>query len=123
MALKPEEVKAQVEALGGKQAKRKKLKAEPEGTSEKKLPGDLRKGLEAHFGGNLGKVRVHVGGNAKDVCKELKAKAFTVGNNIYVMKPAFAKDTDLLAHELTHVLQKGKGKMPKAKDGVALTSK
>ncbi|UWQ30866.1 DUF4157 domain-containing protein [Leisingera sp. M523] len=67
--------------------------------------------------------RVYVGGNAKDVCKELKAKAFTVGNNIYVMKPAFAKDTDLLAHELTHVLQKGKSKMPKAKDGVALTSK
>ncbi|UWQ74193.1 DUF4157 domain-containing protein [Leisingera sp. M658] len=62
---------------------------------------------------------MHVGGNAKDVCKELKAKTFTVGNNIYVMKSAFAKDTDLLAH----VLQKGKGKMPKAKDGVALTSK
>ncbi|WP_264212477.1 eCIS core domain-containing protein [Leisingera thetidis] len=123
MALNPEEVKAHIEALNGKKAKRKKLKTQPEGTTEKKLPSDLRKGLEAHFGGNLGKVRVHVDGNAKDVCRELKAKAFTVGNNIYVMKPAFAKDTELLAHELAHVLEQGKGKMPKAKDGVALTSK
>ncbi|EDZ48527.1 conserved hypothetical protein [Rhodobacterales bacterium Y4I] len=123
MALKPEEVKAEVEATKGKKAKRKNLKTAPEGTTEKKLPGDLRKGLEAHFGGNLGKVRVHSGGNAKDVCKELKARAFTVGNDIFVMKPAFTKDSAFLAHELAHVLQQGKGKMPKAKDGVALTSK
>lgn len=123
MALKPEEVKAEVEAAKGKKAKRKTLKTAPEGTAEKKLPSDLRKGLEAHFGGNLGKVRVHSGGNAKDVCKELKARAFTVGNDIFVMKPAFAKDSAFLAHELAHVLQQGKGKMPKAKDGVALTSK
>lgn len=123
MALKPEEVKAEVEAAKGKKAKRKTLKTAPEGTTEKKLPSDLRKGLEAHFGGNLGKVRVHSGGNAKDVCKELKARAFTVGNDIFVVKPAFAKDSAFLAHELAHVLQQGKGKMPKAKDGVALTSK
>jgi len=123
MALKPEDVKAEVEATKGKKAKRKKLKTAPEGTTEKKLPGDLRKGLEAHFGSNLGKVRVHSGGNAQDVCKELKARAFTVGNDIFVMKPAFAKDTAFLAHELAHVLQQGKGKMPKAKDGQALTSK
>ncbi|KIC14752.1 eCIS core domain-containing protein [Leisingera sp. ANG-Vp] len=123
MALKPEEVKAEVEATKGRKAKRKKLKTAPEGTTEKKLPGDLRKGLEAHFGGSLGKVRVHMGGNAKEVCKELKAKAFTVGNHVYVAKPAFAKDSYLLAHEMAHVLQQGKGKMPKAKDGVALVSK
>ncbi|MBY6057626.1 DUF4157 domain-containing protein [Leisingera daeponensis] len=124
MAIKPDDVKAQVEALGGKKAKRKKLKTEPEGTKGKKLPGDVRKGLEAHFSkAKLAKVQVHSGGNAKDVCKELKAKAFTYGNDIYFMKPGDAKNPELLVHELAHVLQQGKGRMPKAKDGVALTSK
>ncbi|WP_254656683.1 eCIS core domain-containing protein [Leisingera sp. JC1] len=63
------------------------------------------------------------GGNAKDVCKELKAKAFTYGNDIFFMKPGDAKNPELLVHELVHVLQQGKGRIPKAKGGVALTSK
>lgn len=123
MGLSPEEVQAEIEATKGRKARRKRLATQPEATKERKLPNDLRKGLEAHFGSKLNRVRVHAGGNAKDVCKELKAKSFTIGNDIYVMKPAFAKDSRLLAHELAHVLQQGRGKMPKPRDGIALTSK
>ncbi|WP_417713790.1 DUF4157 domain-containing protein [Pseudophaeobacter arcticus] len=123
MPISAAEVAAQVEALKGKKAKRKRLTTAPEGTKGKKLPSDLRKGLEAHFGSKLAKVRVHSGGNANDLCKELKAKAFTIGNDVYFARPASAKNTSLLVHELTHVLQQGRGKMPKPRDGQALVSK
>ena len=80
-------VKAKAEALKGKKAKVKKYKTEPADTKELKLPKPVRQGLEEHFSGaKLSKVRVHVGGNIKDVAKELKAKAFTIGQNIYVAK-------------------------------------
>ncbi|MEP4036627.1 DUF4157 domain-containing protein [Pseudophaeobacter sp.] len=123
MPISPEEITAKIDATKGRKAKRRKLTSTPEGTKGKKLPSDLRKGLEAHFGSKLSKVKVHIGGNAKDLCKELRAKAFTIGNDIYFARPASAKNTDLLVHELTHVLQQGRGKMPKPREGQALVSK
>jgi len=123
MPLSPQDIATKVEATKGKKARRKKLKSDPAGTSSKKLPSDIRKGLEQHFGARLAKVRVHTGGNAKEVCRELKAKAFTSGNDVYFMKPGDAKNADLLVHELAHVLQQGGGKMPKPKEGIVFTSK
>jgi hypothetical protein len=119
-----EEVKSTAEGLAKKKARIKKLKTEPADTKEKKLPKDVLDGLEEHFGTNLSKVRVHIGGNAKEVCKELKTKAFTIGENIYVAKSSDAKNSSLLAHELTHVIQQSGGRMPKkAKPGTALITK
>ncbi|MGR3623466.1 eCIS core domain-containing protein [Pseudophaeobacter sp.] len=124
MPISEADITTKVEATKGKKAKRKKLTTAPEGTKGRKLPGDLRKGLEAHFSSaKLARVQVHVGGNAKELCKELKAKAFTIGNDIYFAKPGDAKNTDRLVHELAHVLQQGRGKMPKPKEGEALVSK
>lgn len=123
MPITAEEIAAKIEATKGRKAKPKRLTTAPEGTKGKKLPSDLRKGLEAHFRSKLSKVQVHIGGNAKDLCKELKAKAFTIGNDVYFARPASAKNTDLLVHELAHVLQQGRGKMPKPRDGQALVSK
>ena len=119
-----EDVKQTAESLKGKKAKLKRYQTEPADTNAKKLPKDVLKGLEDHFGIKLTKVRVHTGGNIKDVCKELKAPAFTIAQDIYFKTPAAAKDTRLLAHELTHVIQQSQGKMPKkAKPGTALIAK
>jgi hypothetical protein len=123
MPISPQDITAQAEALRGKKARRKKLLTEPEGTKGKKLPSDVRKGLEAHFGSKLSKVQVHFGGNIKDLCKELKSKAFTIGNDVYFAKGADTKNPERLVHELTHVLQQGGGRMPKPKDGLAYVSK
>jgi Domain of unknown function (DUF4157) len=116
-------VKQTVEDLKGKKAKVKSLEGKPEGTKEAGLPPAVKKALEEHLDVDLGKVRVHTGGNAADLCKELGAKAFTIGNDIYFAKPGDARDAGILAHELTHVVQQSGGRMPKEKDGKALTSK
>ncbi|MCF6234627.1 MAG: DUF4157 domain-containing protein [Rhodobacteraceae bacterium] len=119
-----EDIKQVAESLAKKKAKVKKLKTEPADTTVKKLNKEVMKGLEDHFGIKLAKVRVHTGGNLKDVCKEIKARAFTIGENTYFAKPGDAKDNNLLAHELTHVIQQSADKMPKkAKPGTALVSK
>lgn len=123
MALKPEDVASLAEDLKGKKARLKKCDDLPKDTKPVKLPKGVQKGIEDTFKVNLKKVRVHVGGNAKDVCKSLKAKAITHGFNIYVAKPADAKNEKLLAHELTHIVQQGNGKWPKPKDGKVLISK
>lgn len=123
MAMKPEDVKKLAQDLNGKKARVKKFEALPKGTKPVKLPKGVMKGLEDHFKVKLTKVRLHVGGDAKDVCKKLKAKAFTHGFNVYLSKNGDAKNDRLLAHELTHVIQQGNGKWPKPKPGKALTSK
>ncbi len=115
--------KTTVEKLKGKRAKTKKLSSAPEGTKAKPLPGPMKKALEEALGTKLAKIRVHVGGNAADLAKEMNAKAFTVGNDLYFGKPADSKNMELIAHELTHVVQQGGGKMPKAIEGKAFTSK
>lgn len=120
----PDDVKTIAEGLKGKKAKVKAIETPPEGTKSIKLPKDVSSGLEEVFGAKLNKVRVHFGGNATQVCKEMRAKAFTMGNDIYVSKPGFAKDSQLLAHELTHVIQQAGGKkMPKVQEGKALVTK
>lgn len=119
-----DKIQGAIEAATGKKAKVKKLETEPTGTKAKKLDKDvLMKVQEAFPKAKLTKVRVHVGGNAKEIAKSLGARAFTVGPDIYFGKGGDATDKKLLAHELTHVVQQGAGKLPKAVPGKALTSK
>lgn len=118
-----EKLKKIAEKLKGKKAKKKKLKDEPKDTKSAKPPKDVLETLEETLGADLKKVKVHTGGNVPDLCKDMKSKAFTMGNNIYLEKPGDAKNKELLAHELTHVIQHGNGKMPKEKKGEALVSK
>ncbi|MEP2889972.1 DUF4157 domain-containing protein [Tateyamaria sp.] len=119
-----DEIKKITEKLKGKKAKTKTLKTTPEGTKSIKLPKNVAQGLSDALGADLSKVRVHTGGNVADACKEMGVKAFAMGNELYLAKPADAKNVKLLAHELTHVIQQGGGKkMPKRQEGKASVSK
>lgn len=118
-----DKLKKVLEDVDGKKAKQKAIETAPEGTKGKALDKKVKAALEEQFGANLSKVRVHVGGNAPDIAKELGAKSFTIGNDIYFARPGDANDPELVAHELAHVIQQGGGRMPKEKDGKALTSK
>ena len=65
--------------------------------------------LEGFFGSDLDHVRVHTDSAAVQLSRELNARAFTVGQDIFfspgAYQPASREGQGLLAHELTHVAQ------------------
>lgn len=121
--MKLEEAEKIVGSLKNKKAKPRAIDTEISGTKATKLNNKLRGSLETALGADLSKVRIHVGGNAEEICKDLKAKAFTQGNDIYFAKGSYSKDNKLIAHEITHVVQQTNGRMPKAQKGKVLISK
>ncbi len=73
------------------------------------LPEEARSAMESRFGADFDKVRVHTDGEAARLSRSLSAQAFTRGADIYFGEskydPGSAGGQQLLAHELTHVIQ------------------
>ncbi|MEO5564928.1 MAG: DUF4157 domain-containing protein, partial [Chitinophagaceae bacterium] len=65
--------------------------------------------MENRFGSDFGHVKIHTGSEAVQMSRDLDAKAFTVGNDIYFnegqYQPGSSDGKHLLAHELTHTIQ------------------
>lgn len=70
--------------------------------------------MESGFGADFGNVRIHNDSSAVQMNKDLGAKAFANGNDIYFNEgqynPSSKEGQHLLAHELTHTIQQGGGK-------------
>lgn len=83
------------------------------------LPDHVLQDMEKQFGASLSHVVIHNDAKAAELCKELNARAFTVGNDIYFAPGEYAPDTDqgreLLAHELAHAVQQHEGIQQKRK--------
>ena len=77
------------------------------------LPDDIRAEMEEKIGADFSSVSIHTDGTADELCKELNARAFAVGNDVFFAAGEYAPDTEagrkLLAHELTHVAQQSNG--------------
>jgi len=73
------------------------------------LPERTRSFFESRFGTDFGGVRVHTDSRAAETSRSINAKAFTVGQNIAFSPGLYAPHShqgqQLLAHELTHVVQ------------------
>ncbi len=73
------------------------------------LSGRIRNFMESGFQRDLSKVRIHTGSEAESLSRNLKAQAFTVGNDIFFNRGKYDPQTTsgkkLLAHELTHTVQ------------------
>jgi hypothetical protein len=73
------------------------------------LDAATRAYFEPRFGQDFSNVRVHTGGTAEQSARGLNAQGYTVGHNIVFGAGRFAPGThegqQLLAHELTHVVQ------------------
>jgi len=71
-------------------------------------PG-VRRQMESSFGANFSGVRVHTDGQADSLSRTLNARAFTTGQDIFFRQGAYEPGSsvgrELLAHELTHVVQ------------------
>ncbi|MFB4196095.1 eCIS core domain-containing protein [Streptomyces carpaticus] len=71
------------------------------------LPHRKRTEMEARLGADFRRVRIHTDAVAQRSAKEMRARAWTSGEDI-VLTPD-GSDDHTLAHELTHVIQQRKG--------------
>jgi Domain of unknown function (DUF4157)/Lysine-specific metallo-endopeptidase len=78
-------------------------------TTGQPLDRDTRSFMEDRFGHDFGNVRTHVDNTAAESAASVRARAYTVGNNIVFGRgeyaPSSAEGRRLIAHELAHVMQ------------------
>lgn len=79
--------------------------------SGESLSGDNRDFFESRFGYDFGNVNIHTDASSDNMNQSLQAKAFTTGSDIFFREGEYNPGSDsgkeLLAHELTHVVQQG----------------
>ena len=75
------------------------------------IDAPLRRSMESTMGADFGAVRLHVDERSDQLNRQISAKAFTYGNDIFVRRsdyqPTSAAGQHLLAHELAHTVQQG----------------
>jgi hypothetical protein len=81
------------------------------------LDSGVRAQMELAFGADFDGVRVHADAEADTLNRSLSARAFTTGQDIFFRQGAYnpgnSSGRDLLAHELTHVVQQARGARPR----------
>ena len=86
-------------------------RAQGKGTT---LSKSAKEPMENAFGYDFSPVRIHHNSQSDRLNRSLNAKAFTVGGDIFfrqgVYKPESSGGKQILAHELTHVIQQSGGK-------------
>ena len=82
------------------------------------LDQGVRRQMESSFGANFTGVRIHTGEHADSLSRSLSARAFTTGQDIFFRQGAYQPENsigrELLAHELTHVVQQGGSQVRRA---------
>lgn len=85
------------------------------------LPAEVQRSMERLFGQPFADVLIHVDNGATAAAGSIRARAFTIANHVFFREGAYAPDTslglELLAHELTHVLQWRRGRVPSTASG------
>ena len=75
----------------------------------------VRGQMESAFGADFGNVRLHTDTQADTLNRELNARAFTTGQDIFFRQEAYnpgsSSGRELIAHELTHVVQQNGDKV------------
>lgn len=85
------------------------------------LGSDIRRSMEGVFGADFSSVRVHTDAQADTLNRSIHAQAFTTGQDVFfrsgAYNPGSSSGKELLAHELTHVVQQSGGQVsrPQAK--------
>jgi len=81
------------------------------GKGGKSLPEATNQDMSQFFGADFNHVRIHTDSRASEMNKQLNARAFTYGADIYFNEgqynPSSSEGKKLLAHELTHTIQQG----------------
>lgn len=90
------------------------------------LPVTTRAFMESRLGADLSRVRLHVGSEAAQLNRAVRARAFTHGRDIFLGEGSDNLESSagrrLLAHELTHTIQQGAARTRSTQWGLAETS-
>lgn len=77
------------------------------------LDSKIRTQMESSFGSDFSSVRVHTNSQANALNHALRSRAFTTGKDIFFKQGEYSPECsggrELLAHELTHVVQQAGG--------------
>ncbi|NTX06660.1 DUF4157 domain-containing protein [Myxococcus sp. CA040A] len=82
------------------------------GTSGEPLSPRVRERVEPVVGRDLADVRVHQASDDRDAAQSIRARAFTHKEHVFLGRGESAEDVELLAHEMTHVVQQTQGDAP-----------
>lgn len=78
------------------------------------LPADTRDFMEQRMGADFSGVKVHTDAQADQLNQAIQAKAFTTGQDVFFRQGAYEPGSEggqeLIAHELTHVVQQRYGR-------------
>src|ERR1044072_3399556 len=81
------------------------------------LPDGLLSRMEKSFGADFSGVRVHADSESDTLNHSLHARAFTTGHELFFRRGEYNPDNrrgqELIAHELTHVIQQNGGRSGK----------
>ncbi len=83
------------------------------------LADDIKQPMEQAFGADFGSVRVHTDAQSNSLNESIQARAFTTGQDVFFRQGEYSPESnagkELLAHELTHVVQQnGSAVQPKS---------
>ncbi len=79
------------------------------------LPENEKRFFESRMGYDFSPVRLHTGSAAETLAQRIQARAFTYGQHVVFgpgeFRPGTTEGRQLLAHELTHVIQQEPGRV------------
>jgi hypothetical protein len=88
------------------------------------LDSALQKQMGDAMGHDFSGVQVHASSESDELNQQLSAKAFTTGQDIFfrqgMYNPTSSDGRELIAHELTHVVQQGTGRVRGSGGGVTV---
>ncbi len=86
------------------------------------LSRGIRAPMEQAFGADFGGVKVHTGAESDTLNRSIQARAFTTGQDVFFRQGAYDPGSrggkELLAHELTHVVQQSTGRVSEGGSGM-----
>ncbi|CAN1210638.1 hypothetical protein TUMEXPCC7403_10610 [Tumidithrix helvetica PCC 7403] len=91
------------------------------------LTDSIRQPMEQAFGTDFSGVKIHTDSKSDSLNKSIQAKAFTTGQDVFFRRGAYEPSSrggqELIAHELTHVVQQNKDKVQRSQSqGLQLTT-
>jgi Domain of unknown function (DUF4157) len=104
-------VQRQSSEAGGKIAPELETSIQQEKGSGQPLAENIRKPMERAFGTDFNSVKIHSDTQSDRLNQSIQAQAFTTGQDIFFRQgtynPGSRGGQELIAHELTHVVQQG----------------